>query len=164
MGFVARFFLLVMLLSFGEFYVLFWVAERISVLATIGLCILTGVLGGAMVRAQGLHSLRVIQRSMSQGRLPGVEIVAGLILIAIGTMLLTPGFITDTVAFLLLIPPLRRRAASGAMAWIKRRVQIKTAGGFQTRSEGIVIDVEPVSVETEEEDDTEERPALRRQD
>ncbi len=150
MGFVARFFLLVIALSFGEFYLLFLVAQEISALTTILLCILTGVLGGSMVRAQGLQAWRAIQRAMARGELPTLEIVSGLILIGIGVMLLTPGFITDTVAFLLLIPPLRRQAAGWTMRYFKKRMQLRAVrfGGSSRTGEdsGVIIEVDPLDV------------------
>ena len=126
MGFIARFFLLVLVLSFGELYLLILAAERISIGVTLMLCVLTGVVGGAMVRAQGVTALSQINKTMAQGKVPGVEIVSGLMLLMIGTMMLTPGFITDSIAFLLLIPPLRKLAAGYILSQLKKRVQFSS--------------------------------------
>ena len=153
MSFIARFFLLVLLLSFGELYLLFLVASELSILATLLLCVLTGVLGGAMVRQQGYQTLREIKNATARGRVPATDIVSGLILLMIGTMLLTPGFITDTIAFLLLIPALRKTAAAMAIAYFERRVRFKAAShmrsssssrppGQGVRPEDVVIEVD----------------------
>ena len=146
MSFIGRFFLLVLVLSFGELYLLILVAEKTSVLTTLLLCVLTGVLGGGLVRFQGFQTWREIRQALSRGRLPTLEIVSGLILIVIGTLLLTPGFITDTAAFLMLIPALRALAARRVLGYLGKRVKVGTFGSRpQSRDagpEGIVIEVE----------------------
>ena len=135
MGFIARFFLLVLFLSIGELYLLVELSMRISVLLTFVLCALTGIVGGAMVRHQGLRTLSEIGQNLSSGKMPGEAIVSGLILLSIGIMLLTPGFITDTVAFLMLVPSLRNMAAGFLVAWFKKKATFKAMqmgpGAFQ---------------------------------
>ncbi len=133
MGLIARFFLLVVILSFGELYLLILAAQEITVFTTLLLCVATGILGGGMVRAQGLKAWRDIQNTMARGQVPALEIVSGLILVVIGTLLLTPGFITDTIAFLLLIPPLRKSAARVVIAWFKKNVKVQAAFTHQSR-------------------------------
>ncbi|CAM2007094.1 FxsA family protein [Acanthopleuribacter pedis] len=130
MGFVARFFMLVTVLSIGELYLLVTVANEISFPLTLGLCVLTGVLGGGLVRYQGLRCLKEIQTNLSQGQVPAAEIVSGLILVVIGTLLLTPGFITDTVAFTMLVPPIRLFVARRGVAAFKKRAVVRQGGGF----------------------------------
>lgn len=156
MGFVARFFLLVTVLSMGELYLLVQVANQISFLPTLALCVLTGVLGGGLVRWQGLRCLREIQTNLGQGQVPADEIVSGLILLVIGTLLLTPGFITDTIAFTMLVPPIRLAVARWSLAALKKRAVIHQSGSFggpftrpggfdsasQESPRGRVIDVE----------------------
>jgi len=146
MGFIARFFLLVLVLSFGELYLLIWASERISIGGTLLLCVLTGVIGGAMVRAQGMQAFAEIKKAMGAGRMPGVEIVSGLILLVIGTMMMTPGFITDCLAFLLLIPPLRKLAAGATLHWIGKRVRFSAInmapGPKRPEPRGDIIDVD----------------------
>lgn len=130
MVFIARFFLLVTVLSVGELYLLVTVANQISLLVTLALCVLTGVLGGGLVRYQGLRCLKEIQTSMGQGQVPAAEIVSGLILLVIGTLLLTPGFITDTVAFTMLIPPIRLAVARRAVTAFKKRAVVRQGSVF----------------------------------
>lgn len=146
MGFVARFFLIVVILSFAELYLLLAVAAHLGFLATILCCVLTGVLGGSLVRVQGFASLLEIQKSLAAGHVPAVPVVSGLILLVLGALLLTPGFITDTLGFLLLIPPLRHRVA----AWIIRRWRARFSNHHvfhhepqgHPREHGPVIDVQ----------------------
>jgi len=152
MGWVARFFLLVVILSVTELYLLIWVAERTSLLMTLALCVLTGVVGGAMVRRQGLKTLAAIQKELSRGAMPAKNIVSGLILLMIGTFLLTPGFLTDTMAFLMLIPPVRQLVASRLVGYFKRRIRFQNLGsaaqGSRSQFEkGQVIEVEAEVVE-----------------
>ncbi len=156
MGFVARFFLLVTALSMGELYLLVVVANQITFLPTLALCVLTGVLGGGLVRWQGLRCIKEIQANLGQGQVPADEIVSGLILVVIGTLLLTPGFITDTVAFTMLVPPIRLAVARWSLAALKKRAVIHQGGTFagpfsrpgdfdrepQDSPRGRVIDVE----------------------
>jgi len=151
MSFILRFFLFVLLLSYCELYLLILVADKISLLLTLALCVLTGVLGGALVRAQGLTTFRVIRDALARGQVPAAEIVAGLILVIIGTLLLTPGFITDSVAFLLLIPPLRALAAQALLRTFKRRINLRAmsfnSGEPRSRPGEVIIEVDAEVVE-----------------
>lgn len=117
MGFVFRFFLLVLFLSSAELYLLIMVAARFSFVTAFALCALTGIVGGAVVRKQGLQTLIDIRDSLSRGVFPPIEIISGLMLIVLGALLMVPGFITDTIGMILLIPSVRlgvaRRVLSG---------------------------------------------------
>lgn len=160
MRFVARFFLLVLVLSLAELWLLVEMASRFSLGLTLALCILTGFLGGAMVRRQGISTLALIGQRLQAGQLPGQEILSGLILLVTGTLLLTPGFITDTVGFLLLVPPIRRFAANLLLAYFRKRavlagtnstgadkdpfVHWHSAGHSRPRNEDIIIEVDPI--------------------
>ena len=115
MTFVAYFFLTVLFLSVSELFLLVRVASAIGFFETMALCVLTGVLGGAIVRYQGLQALARVQRELASGRLPADELLGGVALIVVGALLCVPGFITDVFGFLMLIPPVRRRA----VLWIK---------------------------------------------
>jgi UPF0716 protein FxsA len=123
MNFVITFFLLVVFFSSAELLLILKVAANFGFITTFVLCALTGILGGALVRAQGLQTLRDIQTSLRQGSLPAEEIVGGFMLIIIGALLMVPGFITDTMGFLLLFPPLRRRVARTFVNTLKDHIQ-----------------------------------------
>jgi UPF0716 protein FxsA len=70
--------------------------------------VLTAVIGGWLVRKQGMGILFRIRQQMEQGEAPAIEMLEGALLALMGILLLLPGFITDALGFLLLIPPLRR--------------------------------------------------------
>ncbi len=91
-----------------ELYFLIEVGSRIGALPTIGLSIFTAALGGALVRMQGFSVLYRVQTALARGEVPALEVMEGAMLLVVGLALLLPGFITDAVGFLLLIPPLRR--------------------------------------------------------
>jgi len=92
---------------------------------TVGIIVLTGMLGWSLVKSQGLSTLARIRSETAQGRLPAEEMVSGLCLLATGLLLVTPGFLTDTVGFLVLIPPLRRGLARLLMQRFKMKIVSK---------------------------------------
>lgn len=75
---------------------------------TVFLVVLTAVIGASLVRSQGINTLARSQDSLARGELPAVELLEGAALLVAGALLLTPGFFTDGIGFLLLVPPLRR--------------------------------------------------------
>ena len=104
-----------------EIYLLVQVGGVIGVLPTILLVVLTAVLGAFLLRQQGLSTLARFQQSMGQGRLPATELLEGVILLVGGALLMTPGFFTDTMGFLCLLPPSRKLL----VAALVKRVQIQ---------------------------------------
>ena len=87
---------------------LLWVATNLlTAVQTVALVVLTGLLGMLLVRAEGRHTLRAVQRKLATGEVPTGEVLDGGLLIAAGAFLLTPGLVTDTIGFLLAIPPTR---------------------------------------------------------
>lgn len=91
-----------------ELYILIQVGQVIGALPTIGLCVLTAVLGAALLRQQGLETLRRAHRNLDRGNVPALELLEGVALALGGVMLLTPGFVTDVIGFACLIPFTRR--------------------------------------------------------
>ena len=81
--------------------------ERIGLWPTLGAVILTAVVGTALLRLQGLSTIARARESVEAGQLPVAEVFDGICLLIGGALLLTPGFVTDAVGFLLLIPPVR---------------------------------------------------------
>jgi len=75
---------------------------------TLFMIILTAVIGVSLLRQQGLSTLYKAQQKMNYGEIPAMEMVEGIMLAVAGALLITPGFFTDSVGFLLLIPPFRR--------------------------------------------------------
>ena len=100
--------LLFVAVPIAEIYLLLEVGGIIGALPTIGLVVLTAVVGAALVRAQGFSTIQQVRRTMDAGEIPAVAIVEGIFLLVAGALLLTPGFLTDTIGFCCLVPPLRR--------------------------------------------------------
>lgn len=92
-----------------EIYLLLIVASYLGVLATVALVIFTAVLGVALIRIQGLLTLYRVQEKIRHGEAPTEELLTGPALLLAGALLLIPGFFSDTLGFLLLIPAVRRR-------------------------------------------------------
>jgi UPF0716 protein FxsA len=91
-----------------ELYVLIEVGSGIGALPTILLSIFTAVLGGWLVRYQGLSVLFRVRNMLDAGETPALELLEGAVLLVTGLLLLLPGFITDAFGFVMLIPPVRR--------------------------------------------------------
>ena len=101
-------FLLFLLVPLIEIGVFIEVGGLIGLFPTLGLILLTAVLGTWQLRAQGLSTLARARQQMEQGQLPAQELYDGFCLIIAGALLLTPGFVTDAVGFALFVPAFRR--------------------------------------------------------
>ena len=112
MRFLFVFFILVPL---GEMLLLFKVSDLIGSLTTLGMVVATAVVGVQILKRQGFATLTRANQKLQSGQLPAQEIVEGMLLAAAGALLLTPGFITDTIGFVLLTGPLRRPIASSVV-------------------------------------------------
>jgi UPF0716 protein FxsA len=98
-----------------ELFVLLQVGEAIGVWNTIGLLILMSILGGWLMKREGIGVVRRMQTALDAGRVPGTELVDGFLILFGGALMLTPGFLSDIVGMLLLVPPVRavvRRVAA----------------------------------------------------
>lgn len=100
-------FLLFLIMPIIEMYVLIEVGGLIGAWPTIGLVALTAIIGVALLRQQGFSTLMRGRQRLDAGELPAREMLEGLMLAVGGALLLTPGFITDGIGFLLLLPPTR---------------------------------------------------------
>ncbi len=87
------------------------VGGAIGVMPTLLLTIGTALWGITMVRLQGIGTLNRMRKTMLSREIPAVEMIEGTMLVVAGVMLLIPGFVTDSVGVLLLIPPLRKSLA-----------------------------------------------------
>jgi len=90
-----------------EISVFISVGEEIGLGWTLAIVILTAVIGTWMLKRQGLKTLFRLQDQLDQGQLPLREVFDGFCLLLAGAFLLTPGFVTDGVGFLLFLPPFR---------------------------------------------------------
>jgi UPF0716 protein FxsA len=116
-----------------EMWLLITVGSQIGALLTIGLVLLTAVVGAALLREQGLSTLWRGRQKLEEGQLPAKEIGEAIILAVSGALLLTPGFFTDVIGFLGLIPPIRALIVSQVLS--KMVVAGSPAGGFHAGSD-----------------------------
>ena len=91
-----------------EMYILIEVGSFIGAFNTIGLVLLTALLGLILLRQQGFQTLLNARNKLLQAELPTEEIVTGIFLAVGGALLLTPGFVTDFIGFMCLLPFTRR--------------------------------------------------------
>ena len=125
--------LLFIVVPIVELYVIVQVAGGIGVLETIGLLIVVSVVGAWLVRREGLGVLRKVQTQLASGEMPTKQIVDGGLIMFAGALMLTPGFVSDAVGVLLLIPPTRIAVRTVLMRRFRGRVQTiggPTAAGF----------------------------------
>ena len=107
----GRLLLLFVFLPMIELYLLIMLGARIGPMPTIGLIVLTGVIGATLARQQGLSTLAKIQNELRKGRAPTQELVEGAMIVVGGLFRLTPGILTDFFGFAMMIPGFRRSLA-----------------------------------------------------
>ncbi|MFE7063183.1 FxsA family protein [Sutcliffiella sp. NPDC057660] len=105
-----------------EIWLLISIGQYIGPWLTILLIILTGILGAWLAKYQGLEALRNAQQKMSYGQMPGDVIIDGICILVGGVLLLTPGFISDSIGFLLLIPATRNIVKPFIIRGIRNRM------------------------------------------
>jgi UPF0716 protein FxsA len=101
-------FALLLLIPLIEIYFLIQIGRVIGPGWTIFVVIATAIIGAALIRQQGLTTLKRAQVALSQGQVPALEMLEGLVLLISGVFLLTPGLVTDSIGFIFLITPLRQ--------------------------------------------------------
>ncbi|MCP3030554.1 membrane protein FxsA [Halobacillus sp. A1] len=99
--------LLILIVPALEIGILIWAGNLVGPWWVIILILLTGVIGAWLAKQQGLETIRKVQDSMAQQQAPGDALIDGACILVGGAVLLTPGFITDAIGFLLLIPATR---------------------------------------------------------
>jgi len=100
---------LFVLVPLVEIYLLVQIGGVVGAFRTVILVVATALLGATLVRAQGLVTLARLQAELQRGEIPAVAMLEGVMLLLAGALLLTPGFFTDAVGFLILVPSLRKR-------------------------------------------------------
>ena len=116
---------LLLIIPVMEIAVFILVGNLIGLWPTLGLVVLTAIIGSFLLKRQGLSTLRRIQAETNAGRVPGRELVDGAMIMAAGILLLTPGLVTDTIGFLLFVPGIRDRIRS----FVAKRVVVMAKGG-----------------------------------
>ena len=90
--------------TLAEIYVLVSVGQTIGGLSTVLLVVITAFIGSSLLRQQGWSTMAKAQQSMSEGRTPAMEMMEGVVILVSGILLLTPGFLTDVLGLLGLMP------------------------------------------------------------
>jgi len=125
---LLRLFLLFTLVPIAELWLLIRIGGLIGLPATLGLVLFTGAAGAALARREGLRSWMSVQGELATGRLPGAELVHGLLILIAGIVLLTPGVITDAIGLALLIRPIRRRLIARLQRRFEHQLEAGAAG------------------------------------
>ncbi len=99
---------LFIILPLVELYVILEVGSVFGALPTVLLVVLTAVAGAFLTKLEGLRTLRRMQRQIMVGQMPAEELIDSVLICVAGVLLLTPGFLTDTFGFWILIPPTRK--------------------------------------------------------
>ena len=99
-----------------ELYLIIKIGGYIGALWTVMIVVMTAVIGVQLLRLQGFNTLRRAQQNMARGSMPAMEMMEGIVLAVGGALLITPGFITDTLGFLCLVPVTRRALIRRIMA------------------------------------------------
>ncbi|MBO6886795.1 MAG: FxsA family protein [Thalassospira sp.] len=119
-----------------EIAVFIQAGELIGLWPTIGVVVLTAIIGTSLMRAQGLQTLAKAQSQMDQGEMPIGALFDGICILIAGVLLLTPGFVTDTFGFLLLVPPLRQLIGAKVIMKLVQSGKIRTNFRGATYSSG----------------------------
>lgn len=127
----AKLLLLFITVPLVEFFLLMKIGMRIGIVPTIATIFITGIIGAWLTRVQGLRTLRRFQKATQEGRLPHEEVMDGVLILVAGAVLLTPGFLTDAIGFLLLAPPVRLAFRKQLSKHLMGRVQFVGTGASQ---------------------------------
>lgn len=117
-------------LPVAELAVILQVADGIGIPETIALLLVVSAVGGWLCKREGLGVLRRIQRGLERHELPTRELADGGLILLAGALLVTPGFLTDVLGILLLLPPTRAVFRGVLLATLARRARVTVLGGF----------------------------------
>jgi UPF0716 protein FxsA len=111
----------------AELYVIVQTSHAVGFLTTLALLLICSMVGGWLVKREGLNVWRRAQAQLQRGQMPGNELVDGVLVLAAGALLLTPGFLTDAVGVLLLLPPTRAILRRLTVGRFRQRVTVVRA-------------------------------------
>jgi UPF0716 protein FxsA len=129
-------FVLFIVVPIVELAVIIQIGQAIGVLPTIALLIADSVLGAALMRSQGRAAWLRFNAALAEGRVPGREVMDGALVIFGGALLLTPGFMSDVLGLVLLLPPTRAIVRKVLVARYGSRLVATAASGAQSRMFG----------------------------
>ncbi len=120
--------LLFLVIPLIEIYLIVQVGASLGVLPTIALLILVSVVGGWLVKREGVSVIARVRRDLEAGRIPTDSLVDGALIMGAGALLLTPGFLTDLVGVLLLLPPVRAVVRKALILRYRAKATLFVAG------------------------------------
>ena len=145
-----RFLTVFAVVAIAEMATFFWVESRIGLGWALLLALVTAFIGSYLVRRAGLAVLGRIRQKLNRAELPGRELSHGAAILVAGAFLISPGFITDTLGFLLLLPAVREMVHGAVSKRLTSRLTVMTSS-FQTPPrdvvQGEIIDIDPDDVE-----------------
>jgi UPF0716 protein FxsA len=123
--------ILFLVVPIAELAVILLIGQQIGVWWTIALLIADSIFGSWLARREGLGAWRRFRRALDTGRMPTTEIADGAMILLAGALMLTPGFISDIVGILLLLPPTRAIARRVLLDFVARRAAKRAADRFR---------------------------------
>ena len=139
--------LLFIAVPIAELAVIIQVGQAIGVWWTIGLLIADSLLGSWLMRHQGRSAWRRFNETVAVGRVPAREVLDGALVIFGGALLLTPGFLTDILGLILLIPPSRAVVRKILARRLQHRMIVSTSRPRAYDIDGSAVDVDPHPIE-----------------
>jgi UPF0716 protein FxsA len=133
---------LFLLLPLAELWVIVQVAGGFGIATTILALLTVSLVGAWLLRQQGWSALRRAQSTLSDGSLPTTELIDGTLIVLGGALLLTPGFITDGVGFLLLLPPSRAVVRRLLTSRFEAKLHVMVPPGAKRAGADGVVDVD----------------------
>lgn len=130
---VGLLFLAFLVVPFLELFVILKVGSELGALNTIVLLVLVSVVGAWLVKREGVAVVRRAQARIQAGGVPAKELIDGVLILFAGALLLTPGFLTDMVGILLLMPPVRAGLRASTTNALRRRAGRRGAGSGHYR-------------------------------
>lgn len=134
----ALLFFLLIGMPIAELYVIVQVAQGIGVINTLVTLFAVSVAGAWLLKQQGMATWARLQETLARGEMPGKEVTDGAMILFGGALLLTPGFITDAVGLILLLPPTRAALKGATRRLFRRWAAKKGAPGVRIYRTGVV--------------------------
>jgi UPF0716 protein FxsA len=123
-----------------EIYVIIQVGEAIGALWTILVLVADSIFGSMLMRAHGRAAWRRFNEAVAAGRVPGREVIDGVLVIFGGALLLTPGFVTDIFGLAFLLPPTRAVIRRLLVRRFAGRLVVARPGSARPRASGFDVD------------------------
>ena len=120
----GRLLLLFITIPVLELMIFMFLGSKIGIPTTQVIIVITAVIGAYLTKSQGREALKKYQEALAAGRLPHEEVMDGLMILVAGAVLMTPGFLTDTIGFLLLVPTVRHAVRGMLKSYLKDRVTV----------------------------------------